>query len=248
MMKKILMICLLTCGVFLAQQTLAENYSVGGDNPDFSTIQGALNGSVSGDYIIINDGTYIEDLTINHNVTLTGNVNDYTAVIIEGKVAITKGTKAEITYLTIDAAGKPYAVQTRGMTIIKYGDIQNGFQGIIVKPVGILSMYGQIVQGATRNGIVSWKKGRIAVENSTIKNNGWAGVKVVKNKKKMRVADTTLENNHLGIVLKHSRTANNEIWRDTFDSNEIGIKYFSCVASEISNTFTDNTEDTVIIP
>lgn len=245
-MKKILAF-IFACGIALPAWADDATHVVG-NSPDaeYATIAAALAASDPGDLIVIEDGTYSENLVISagESVTLQGNVDQHSAVKIKGRIKIADGGTAQIEYVDINAAGFNYGVQVNGRGIIQHGTIRNGQYGVLVNETGNAEVYDQVIKQANRDGVRVKPGGKLDVSYSWIRHNAKAGVRA-NTTTRLRITDSVLSSNRTGIYWINATHRNNDILRNKIKHHTTGIHLKNSVAYRSDNRFADNTTNLV---
>lgn len=219
-----------------------------GNSPDaeYATIAAALAASNRGDLIVVEAGTYIENLTIaaGESVTIQGDPLQRKGVIIKGKIHIEDGGTAQIEYVDINATGKDYGVKVNGRGIIQHGTIRNGRDGVLVSATGNAEVYDQVIKQADRDGVHVKPGGKLDVSYAWIRHNAKAGVRA-NTTTHLRITDSVFSNNQTGIYFINATHHNNDILRNKIKHHTTGIHLKNSVAYRSDNRFADNTTNLV---
>ena len=189
--------------------------SVGGDNSLYSTIQSAIDQAADGDLILIQPGSYKENLVVNKAVEIRGVSRD--EVILEAAnittpaILVRTGTGFVISNITVKTASSGIQV-SRVSGEIRNCDIVGGRYGIAFSGSDSsdllvsncrISSYDALTTGdvpPTRNvGIYAYGSGVVRIEESIFERNGTAVH--VSNDIVFRVALSEFESNRIAITV-----------------------------------------------
>ena len=179
-MKKVILI--LTITIITSVLLLSRTIVVGGDNPDYNSIQAAISAAENGDLITIHSGTYTENLRFSKSIQLEG-LNTNRVIIKPANkkrptILIENANRVSISGMTVH--GETIAISTamtsveiEGNKIITQNDgIRAGTlnQEVYIRNNSIYGAYeGYGRSNTSTNGIMSVGIGKIVIENNEIK-------------------------------------------------------------------------------
>lgn len=198
--------------------------------------------SVAGDTLILADGTYTTDLTIDKNITIKGTSVDGT--IINGSVVLnTEGIEVTLDTLTItDSATIIDVKATSTLNVNNAKVIYAGYDGTFAKNSSDGIWLEKTANGSTVNVVGStivakyaiWVYGEennVSIDNSTI--NGWAAIDITNGNN----SDTTAKNN--SVTVNNSDIIGTNVYNGQSDA------YGVIVVGGQSNLTLEITESTV---
>ncbi len=177
--------------------------------------------SVAGDTLILADGTYTTDLTIDKNITIKGTSVDGT--IINGSVVLNaEGIEVTLDTLTItDSATIIDVKATSTLNVNNAKVIYAGYDGTFAKNSSDGIWLEKTANGSTVNVVGStivakyaiWVYGEennVSIDNSTI--NGWAAIDITNGNN----SDTTAKNNN--VVVNNSNIIGTNVYSGSTDA------------------------------
>jgi len=225
-----------------------RTFSVGGDNSLYSTIQSAIDQAGDGDLILVQPGSYKENLLVNRAVEIRGVSKD--EVIIEAAnittpaILVRTGTGFLISNITVKTASSGIQVsrvsgEIRDCDIIggRYGIAFSGSDSSDLLVSGCrISSYDALTTGnipPTRNvGIYAYGSGVVRVEDSMFDRNGTAVH--VSNDITFRVALNEFESNRIAITVG-SNASGSFVGNSVTGSIENGVLLNTTGHVELSN-------------
>jgi parallel beta-helix repeat protein len=184
--------------IFNIPLAAASEYTVGPSGAEFSSIQAAINRSLAGDAILVNSGTYMENLRLDKKIDLIGRDNGGGAPVIEPE---NKGNAIEIL-----ADG----CRVEGF-IIKNIDSQNGIRinsdgNNITRNTILNNVQGISLDSAMRN----------TINLNNITNSGKIGIRFQASNNNL-VEENRFSKNSVGIDVDEY-SLSNQIYRNNFDN------------------------------
>jgi hypothetical protein len=186
---------------------------------DYSTIQAAINAAINGDIIVVSNGTYNENLSIDKEISLIG--NSHLATIINGQgngnaITLKNVKNVLIKKFTIKAKDK-YAIYCSS-------DIDKDTIVTIKNNVIIDSYWGIMAENNCQFTILN----NILYNNRSADNKDGGGIYIKGNSNygiKPEIRNNTVDDNHHGIVVENSKikTLNNIISRNLGSGTSAGI-------------------------
>ncbi|PJA93176.1 MAG: hypothetical protein CO132_04310 [Candidatus Kerfeldbacteria bacterium CG_4_9_14_3_um_filter_45_8] len=216
----------LTMALPASARTAQDITTVGScDDCEYSTIQGAINALGDAGYIQLENQNFTEDITIPAgDWTISGDVFDYDAVKIKGRVTIQKNAVVEFQYFNLNSTGKRYGMVIKGEATVKYGTVRKaGFANIYVPKSGALTTWELTVKDGNGHGILGTDRGWLDIEKATVKNNAKAGVRSNSARKVRLGNDCIVAGNKTGLYLKNHDNANSEVTSAIFKNNHVGV-------------------------
>ena len=207
---------------------VGENYNSttpGWDLDHFNKIQNAINRSENGYTIIVYNGTYSENLTLNKSINLFGEDRDIT--IIEGlrssdTIRITVQhvniSHFNITYSGTNENDSVIRIEA-GNTIITDNRIAHGQNGIYIDSCNNNIIYDNAINNNVRNGIKLYHSDSNEITyNIPIRENG-NGILLSASDSNTITYNTIIGNSEHGIFLNSSSNSNNPISNNNLSSN-----------------------------
>ena len=177
--------------------------------------------SVAGDTLILADGTYTTDLTIDKNITIKGTSVDGT--IINGSVVLnTEGIEVTLDTLTVtDSATIIDVKATSTLNVNNAKVIYAGYDGTFAKNSSDGIWLEKTANGSTVNVVGStivakyaiWVYGeenKVSIDDSTI--NGWAAIDITNG----NTSDTTAKNNN--VIVNNSNIIGTNVYSGSTDA------------------------------
>jgi parallel beta-helix repeat protein len=240
------------------------NYTVDDDGvADFRTIQEAIDYARAGDTIYVYGGTYLEHLTINKSISLTGEDDDTTFIDGEGTgvVIYVTGEDVSITGFTIQNGEYGIFCDESVSTTITYNTITNYVYGLYNnRTTGGYVAYNTITIG--ENGIVTIWAHNDAIRYNTISYNTVYGAKDFNSQLKncfnwnhfhhnyvayyydpdppletLEFDGNIIEDNYIGIKVAEASTVS--ITNNTIIRNEYGIYLINASPNILFNYISD---------
>lgn len=218
-------------------------------NGNFSTIQEGIDAAIKGDIIIVNNGTYYENIVIDKSIALIG-VNKHTTIIDgrgAGNVLKINAENVTIKNFTIQNSGTIFpnaginlssnynTIEDNiiidnlyGMTLYKssYNKIKenliqkNENCGIYLSNSSHNLILYNIIHNQFYNGIgVYESSNNNTIKNNTLSNNGYCGVNIRISSQNIIIGNNISDNN-IGI---HVPPSKNTIGNNNFSNNNVNI-------------------------
>ncbi len=184
--------------IFNIPLAAASEYTVGPSGAEFSSIQAAINRSLAGDIILVQSGTYVENLRLDKKIDLIGRDNGGGAPVIEPE---TKGNSIEILANGCRVEG----------FIIRNVDSQNGIrinshENNITRNTFLNNVVGILLDSAMRN----------TINRNNITNSSKTGIRFQASNNNL-VEDNRFSKNSVGIDVDEY-SLSNQIYRNNFDN------------------------------
>jgi len=195
---------------------------------DYSTIQGAIDASetLDGHTILVDDGTYYEQVIINKTVRLLAASQNTT--IIKG-----------------NGTGEVVSLKTTGAEIAGF-TVQNGMWGIALHDVQDTSVNVNRVFNCSYGGIFLGGCSRCKIANNTVMSTNKAGIYLWESVQNL-ITDNTVKNTSHGIYLL-VRSTNNIISNNLVMNNPQGIVSSYCNDNSIEgNTITSSSVGGIVM-
>ena len=215
----------LTAFCLAATPLFAATLSVGSGEV-YSTIQGAVDGAVSGDVIIVDDGTYNENVTVAKSLTIQS-ANGYTTTVVNVADAALPGFMVTADYVTIEGF-TVFGANDPGKAGILLSDVK---QCIISDnrcgyEVGKDNYYGVALSGATY----------CTLENNICDYDDWYGIWVSSLSSNNTISNNHCDGNFVSGILVDGNSNNNKIL-----SNSCSNQFISGISIEgVGNRVQEN--------
>jgi parallel beta-helix repeat protein len=193
---------------------------VGGSGPgNYSRIQDAIDNSTIGDIVFVYSGTYYENITIQHPISLIGENKDITIIV---------GNETErVVNVTADY------VNITGFTI------QDGYEGILIEARYAKISDNRIINNAYGIGLKFPYMKEENIPNNPFAFISWNRTHSYQNDYHI-VVNNTISNNEIGIIIFHY-SWNNTVASNVFLQSRLGVAIFgSCNNSLMNNTFVNS--------
>ncbi len=211
---------------------------------DYPTIQAAINNASYGDTVVIKQGTYHENITINKTITLQGE-NKQNTIIDANKT----GNVVEVVADNVVITG--FTIQNTASNQTPYSS--NG----IYLMANYVTISNNIITANSNHGINLINSNANTIKDNNISANYWSGIvlqysdyNTISNN---NIIQNTQNNSGIGILLQDS-TDFNIIEKNTVAKNDAGIglsvsySSYGCSDNIIkSNTVSDNTHDGIFV-
>jgi len=197
--KPLFLVVSIFLAVALALPVVADTLVVSKENGEFSSIQEAIDAAESGGTVLVKEGTYEENLTINKDLTLKA--TEEAKVTIKGtdqgtSLISLSPSQSEITITRITLMGKDNkasGIEVKGkstLTLNQCKVVNNDDSGIEI----LDSSQAYIIGSTIRNngeGIVVRDSSRAELISNEVKRNEWEGINVSSSSK------TTIQDNQI---------------------------------------------------
>lgn len=195
------------------------------DECDYASIQDAIDALGNEGYIELQEQTYIEDIIVPAGEwIIAGDVTDYNASKIKGKITVQKGADLEFQYILLNAKGKKYGMVVKGDATVKYGTIKNAKQAnILVTNNGQLDTYDLVVREGKKHGILAKKNGKLTIELTRVVKNAAAGIRSTSERRVRLGEECVVGGNTRGLSLKNHHHVNSEVTSALFKNNTVGV-------------------------
>ncbi len=204
---------------------------------EYPTIQSAVDVATGCDVVMIDDGTYTENVNVDNPVIITsrnGNLNTFVAAAdSEDHVFDISADNVTINGLTIyGATGNDksgiYGQYASGLTIEnnRCGDVGYiNFTGVQLREGGISEITNNICNYNTNAGIIIYDDGGTTiVDSNTCSSNDYFGMQIYNSNNNI-ISNNAFSDNPLGIQVNSAN--NNTFINNTCISNDQGLRFYS---------------------
>lgn len=222
--------------IFGVQQAQAKIIHVPADS---STLQGGINGAIEGDTVLVDEGTYYENIDfLGKNILVASHfiLDQDTATIASTIIDGTSAPNPDSNYVVRFVSGEDTTACINGFSI------QNGQSGVCVGLYPSRWGDGRIENNIIKNndvGISQWV-GRVIIKNNTIESNGLA-IRIGDGEIGCIFVNDNLIRENQQIMLNTAAKAPFIISGNTFEQNQLGLYFDSGLGREIyGNIFINN--------
>lgn len=244
-----------------------ESLVVSKQGDEFHSIQKAIDKASTGDVVHVEEGTYRENLNLDEGITIKGKGPEKVKIISKNKkepVVLAGPSSAEI-----KLAGVAIKEST-GSKVSKCNDIDKGVCPVGLSVTGGVSISVVNARITGNAGILLQGSSGLSLVNSLVANNGgklkgdsnifYAGIEL-RNSSQANLKDVELIENHIGLLLIHSATAEIKkcrvsgssqegVWvanqaealfeESKFHNNEVGIHGFGGEIKLVGSKISEN--------
>lgn len=228
--RNLTVITFLSLIFLLSLTTIGATIEVAKDGAQFSSIQAAIDSATPGDTIIVQEGTYEENLTVNKDLALKASSTS--------KVKIT-GSKEG--YPLLKVGPSKVSVTIKGLTLTdaagsRCKDSDRGLCPNAISTVGKPEL--TVKKTAVKGSIYLRDSATAKITASKVVGDSWSGV-WVGNSAEVTLNESTITNNSNGLWVGNSAKA--MVKNSKFVKNEYGIKVKdSAQATIVENEFREN--------
>ena len=170
---------------------------------EYKTIQSAIDAAANGDVVSIEDGTYVEELTVaGKDIFITGNSLDTDAVVIQGAIVFESDTINELQYVLVESAAVDTGtgVLIKGALDLKDAHVSGFATGVRASKGALLDMNStEIIK--CKNGLKVKRKADVNIDDSLFADNSNNGIKVLKVPSDFRINESVIANSKKGNFL-----------------------------------------------
>ena len=189
---------------------------VGGSGPgNYSKIQDAIDNATNGDTIFVYSGTYSENITIQHTISLLGENKDNT-IIVGDETARVVNVSADYVNIT-------------GFTIL------NGYEGILIEARYARIAHNRIINSAYGIGLKFPYMNEKNIPKKPFESISWNRTHSHQNDFHI-IVDNTFSNNEIGVII-FLYSCNNTVASNVFLQSRLGVAIFG----SHNNSLTNNT-------
>ncbi len=138
---------------------------------------------------------------------------------------MTKNADLEFQYITLNAKNRRYGMVVKGIAYLKYGIVKNaGCANIFVPKKGDFGTYGLTIEDGNKNGVWAKNRGRLVLENTTVRNNAKAGIRSTSIRKVRIGNESVIHGNKYGLALKNHDNSKIHLEEATYKNNGKKLK------------------------
>ena len=244
-----------------------ESLVVSRQGDGFDSIQKAINKASAGDVVHLEEGTYRENLILDEGIAIKGKGPEKVKIISKNKkepVVLAGPSNAEIKLAGVAIKG------STGSTVSKCPDIDKGVCPVGLSATGEVSISVVNARITVNAGILLQDSSRLSLVNSLVAKNGeklkgnsnifFAGIEL-RNSSRAKLKDVEVIENHIGLLLSNSATAEIKkcrvsgssragVWvanqaealfeESKFHNNEVGIHGFGGEIKLVGSKISEN--------
>lgn len=229
----------------LSLPATAQTLVVAKNGRKFGSIQNAIDQATSGDTVVVKEGTYNENLTIDKNLTLKASPDE--KVVVQGTIdsypSIKIGpSEAEVTLKRIHLEGGFRGLYVTGQATVTLNGVviaDNIGYGLGLNNNAQATVTNCTIARNSHEGVVLQDSARVAIQNSEFTGNTGSGINL-SNSARAHIQESKVTLNAKGSVIGGGvllvDTARVSIKRTEISDNRINVKFFDNARGTINNS------------